>query len=330
MIGPGVSLNHHHDGRYWQLVGVGPDAEMRSRKTPDWGDDSQAIFFLAWRCRFAAGRDTTSQTWGQRRTPHQTPTPTTRPVSQFGCRLFCQISNTLQEAVSSSVPPWWRFSYQHSRASHLDPSRRCRDLEVLEEGLEPHLIQGCHSDQSAPASTMPLSVSLSTTPVGDFLTLRGSSRLSTHSRDPTAVDTLVNPNCHGGFCPERGWSRTNAISAGWTICEVVPIPELHLASHPEMAPPTHPSLPAPQPSPVQALSKSRPSTKKSQMAALFPKGPQKACLSYLQPLCCPGPICSPISCRKWDTVRGLGRGKRLWLDKPKSPRMLSACISPAI
>lgn len=119
------------------------------------------------------------------------------------------------------------------------------------------------------------------------------------------------------FAPREVGPGQIAISAGWTICEVVPIPELHLASHPEMAPPTHPSLPAPQPSPVQALSKSRPSTKKSPMAALFPKGPQKACLSYLQPLCCPRPICSPISCRKRDTVRGLGRGKRLWLDKPK-------------
>lgn len=276
MIGPGVSLNHHHDGRYWQLVGVGPDAEMRSRKTPDWGDDSQAMFFLAWRCRFAAGRDTTSQTWGQHRTPHQTPTPTTRPVSQLGCRLFCQISNALQEAVSSSVPPWWRFSYQHSRASHLDPSRRCRDLEVLEEGLEPHLIQGCHSDQSAPTSTMPLSVSLSTTPVGDFLTLRGSSRLSTHSRDPTAVDTLVNPNCHGGFCPERGWSRTNCDIGRLDNLRGRPNPRVASGIPPGNGTPNPPKLTCTPAQPSPSLIKIAAVDQKIPNGRLVPKGSPKS------------------------------------------------------
>jgi len=56
---------------------------------------------------------------------------------------------------------------------------------------------------------------------------------------------------------EVGRDREIAISAGWTICEV-PIPKLHLASHPEMAPPTHPSLHAMHPSPAQALSESCP------------------------------------------------------------------------
>lgn len=229
-------------------------------------------------------------------------------------------SNALQEAVSSSVPPWWRFSYQHSRASHLDPSRRCRDLEVLEEGLEPHLIQGCHSDQSAPASTMPLSVSLPTTPVGDFLTLRGSSRLSTHSRDPTAVDTLVNPNCHGGFCPERGWSRTN--------CDIGRLDNLRGRPNPRVASGIPPGDGTPNPA-KHYLHPSRAQSKPYQNRGRRPKNPQwppcsqrvpKKHASLISSLsAAPGPICSPISCRKRDTVRGLGRGKRLWLDKPKPP-----------
>lgn len=316
MIGPGVSLNHHHNGRYWQLVGVGPDAEMRSRKTPDWGDDSQAMFFLAWRCRFAAGRDTTSQTWGQRRTPHQTPTPTTRPVSQLGCRLFCQISNALQEAVSSSVPPWWRFSYQHSRASHLDPSRRCRDLEVLEEGLEPHLIQGCHSDQSAPASTMPLSVSLTTTPVGDFLTLRGSSRLSTHSRRRYFGQ------------PELSWWILPRERLVQDKLRYRPVGQSARSSQSQSCI-WHPTRRW-HPQPTQAyLHPSPAQSKPYQNRGRRPKNPQwppcsqrvpKMHASLISSLsAAPGPICSPISCRKRDTVRGLGRGKRLWLDKPKSP-----------
>lgn len=85
------------------------------------------------------------------------------------------------------------------------------------------------------------------------------------------------------FSPREVGPGQPAMSAGWTICEVVPFPELHLASHPEMAPPTHPSLPAPQPSPVQALSKSWPSTKNSPMAALFPKGPRKHASRLLSP-----------------------------------------------
>lgn len=79
MIGSGVSLNHHRDRRYWQLVGVGPDAEMRSRRTPDWGDDSQAMFLgvevLLLRLE---GRDDTGA-WGRPQTPHQAPTPTVCP-----------------------------------------------------------------------------------------------------------------------------------------------------------------------------------------------------------------------------------------------------------
>jgi hypothetical protein len=147
------------------------------------------------------------------------------------------------------------------------------------KGLEPHLTlsKGCRSDQSAPASAMPLSVSLST-PVGDFSTLRGP----VISRDPTATDTLVNLNCHGGIGLEGGWSRRycDIGRLGQSVRFQSPSAS---GIPPEDGAPNPPKLTcdAPQPHP-------KPYRNRALVATFpIPKGSLRACFPYLQPLCCP-------------------------------------------